>query len=81
MTDGTVTTNHRFGDYKLKKTLLRGIIEKGFKNPLEIQKRAMKNILNDQNVVAIYPQNIFRRETFIIPCLEKVGVNVEAIQG
>lgn len=70
MTDGTVTTNHRFGDYKL----LRGIIEKGFENPLEIQKRAMKNILNDQNVVAIYPQNIFRRETFIIPCLEKVSV-------
>ena len=81
VTEETSTKKHCFGEFSLKKNLLRGIIEKGFVTPSSIQKSAVSKFLDGDDVVAVIKERITRIVTYSIPCLEKVNVNLEVIQG
>ena len=58
-----------------------GIFEKGFEKPSPIQEEAIPVILAGRDVLARAKNGTGKTAAFIIPCLEKVDVSVNKIQG
>lgn len=79
--DVTATKGHEFEDYCLKRELLMGIFEKGFEKPSPIQEEAIPVILAGRDVLARAKNGTGKTAAFIIPCLEKVDVSINKIQG
>lgn len=79
--DVTATKGHEFEDYYLKRELLMGIFEKGFEKPSPIQEEAIPIILAGKDVLARAKNGTGKTAAFIIPCLEKVDVTLNEIQG
>jgi ATP-dependent RNA helicase DDX6/DHH1 len=79
--DVTATKGHEFEDYYLKRELLMGIFEKGFERPSPIQEEAIPIILAGKDVLARAKNGTGKTAAFIIPCLEKVDVSLNEIQG
>lgn len=79
--DVTATKGHEFEDYYLKRELLMGIFEKGFEKPSPIQEEAIPIILAGRDVLARAKNGTGKTAAFIIPCIEKVDVSKNFIQG
>jgi len=77
----TATKGHEFEDYYLKRELLMGIFEKGFEKPSPIQEEAIPIILAGRDVLARAKNGTGKTAAFIIPCIEKVDVTKQYIQG
>ena len=77
----TATKGHEFEDYYLKRELLMGIFEKGFEKPSPIQEEAIPIILAGRDVLARAKNGTGKTAAFIIPCIEKVDVTKQHIQG
>lgn len=58
-----------------------GIFEKGFEKPSPIQEEAIPVILAGRDVLARAKNGTGKTAAFIIPCLEKVDVSINKIQG
>lgn len=78
--DVTATKGHEFENYYLKRELLMGIFEKGFEKPSPIQEEAIPIILAGKDVLARAKNGTGKTAAFIIPCLEKVDVEIKSIQ-
>lgn len=79
-TDVTNTKGHEFDSYFLKPELMMGIFEKGFEKPSPIQEEAIPAILAGKNVLARAKNGTGKTAAFIIPCLEKVDADKNAVQ-
>ena len=77
----TATKGHEFEDYYLKRELLMGIFEKGFERPSPIQEEAIPIILAGKDVLARAKNGTGKTAAFIIPCLERVDISLNEIQG
>lgn len=78
--DVTKTKGNEFEDYFLKRELLMGIFEKGFEKPSPIQEEAIPIALAGRNILARAKNGTGKTAAFIIPCLEKIDLSIEAIQ-
>ena len=58
-----------------------GIFEKGFEKPSPIQEEAIPIILAGRDVLARAKNGTGKTAAFIIPCIEKVDVTKQHIQG
>lgn len=58
-----------------------GIFEKGFEKPSPIQEEAIPIILAGRDLLARAKNGTGKTGSFIIPSLEKVDPNLNAIQG
>jgi hypothetical protein len=58
-----------------------GIFEKGFEKPSPIQEEAIPVILAGRDVLARAKNGTGKTAAFIIPCIEKVDVSINKIQG
>lgn len=58
-----------------------GIFEKGFEKPSPIQEEAIPIALGGRNILARAKNGTGKTAAFIIPCLERLNSNVDAIQS
>lgn len=58
-----------------------GIFEKGFEKPSPIQEEAIPIILAGRDVLARAKNGTGKTAAFIIPCIEKVDITKQHIQG
>jgi ATP-dependent RNA helicase DDX6/DHH1 len=79
--DVTNTKGRDFEDFFLKRELLMGIFEKGFEKPSPIQEEAIPIILQNRNVLARAKNGTGKTAAYIVPCLEKLDVTKDHIQG
>ena len=67
-------------DFNLKHELLRGIYSYGFENPSEIQKKAIKPIIDGKDIIAQAQSGSGKTGTFAISALQVVDVNIPELQ-
>lgn len=79
--DVTKTKGHEFTDYFLKRELLMGIYEKGFEKPSPIQEEAIPLALAGKDILARAKNGTGKTASFLIPALEKVDPEKNAIQA
>jgi ATP-dependent RNA helicase RhlE len=59
----------RFEDYPIRSELKQSLAELGFKKPTDIQFRAIKNIMNGEDVLAIAQTGTGKTAAFAIPII------------
>jgi ATP-dependent RNA helicase DDX6/DHH1 len=69
-----------FEDYFLKRELLMGIFEKGFERPSPIQEEAIPIALTGKDIMARAKNGTGKTASFVIPALEKVNPEINAVQ-
>jgi len=69
-----------FEDYFLKRELLMGIFEKGFERPSPIQEEAIPIALTGKDIMARAKNGTGKTASFVIPALEKVNPDINAVQ-
>jgi len=79
--DVTKTKGHEFKDYFLKRELLMGIYEKGFERPSPIQEESIPIALAGKDILARAKNGTGKTGSFLIPCLERVDPEKNAIQS
>jgi len=79
--DVTKTKGHEFKDYFLKRELLMGIYEKGFERPSPIQEEAIPIALAGKDILARAKNGTGKTGSFLIPALERVDSEKNAIQS
>ncbi len=79
--DVTQTKGIDFQDFVLKRSLLKGIYEKGFEKPSPIQEEAIPVILQGRNLLARAKNGTGKTGSFIIPCLEMCDSSKSHIQA
>jgi translation initiation factor 4A len=70
----------KWDDFDLKTDLLRGIYAYGFEVPSEIQKRAIKPIIDGKDVIAQGQSGSGKTGTFAISLLQRTDVNLKGTQ-
>eukprot|EP00760_Papus_ankaliazontas_P008880 PhM_4_TR13942/c4_g1_i1/m.5385/K12614/DDX6, RCK, DHH1; ATP-dependent RNA helicase DDX6/DHH1 len=70
-----------FEDYFLKRELLMGIFEKGFERPSPIQEEAIPIALTGKDIMARAKNGTGKTASFVIPALEKVNPEINAVQA
>lgn len=70
-----------FDDLELKEPLLRGIYAMGFEKPSAIQQKAIKPIINGNDVIAQAQSGTGKTATFSIGLLQRIDKDLEQIQG
>lgn len=73
--------NVNFEDYCLRRELLMGIFEKGFEKPSPIQEEAIPVALTGKDILARAKNGTGKTASFVIPVLEKVRTDSNAIQA
>lgn len=79
MEDETEINN--WDDLKIKEHLLRGIYAYGFEKPSEIQKRAIRPILENNDVIAQAQSGSGKTGTFAISVLERIDISKKETQA
>lgn len=84
-TDDTNKNNNnviigKWDDLELKNDLLRGIYAYGFEVPSEIQKRAIKPIIDGKDVIAQGQSGSGKTGTFAISLLQRIDLNLKETQ-
>lgn len=79
--DVTKTKGHEFKDYFLRRELLMGIYEKGFERPSPIQEEAIPIALAGKDILARAKNGTGKTGSFLIPALERVDPEKNAIQA
>lgn len=62
----------KFQDYRIHPKLKKGLQELGFKKPTDIQYKAIPNILNGEDILAIAQTGTGKTGAFAIPSLHKI---------
>ena len=62
----------KFQDYRINPQIKKGLQEKGFKKPTDIQYKAIPNILNGEDVLAIAQTGTGKTAAFAIPTLHLI---------
>jgi ATP-dependent RNA helicase RhlE len=62
----------KFQDYRINPQIKKGLLEKGFKKPTDIQYKAIPNILNGEDVLAIAQTGTGKTAAFAIPTLHLI---------
>lgn len=62
----------KFVDYRISKTLKASIEKQGWKRPTDIQFKAIKPILDGEDVLAIAQTGTGKTASFVIPTLDKI---------
>ena len=70
-----------FGDFGLKKEILWGIYEMGYKNPSPIQEESIPKILEGKDIIARAKNGTGKTAAFVIPVLQKVRYEIIKIQS
>jgi len=65
----------KFDDYRISPHIKRSLTEMGFKKPTDIQFKAIKNILNGEDVLAIAQTGTGKTAAFAIPVIEMLMLN------
>jgi len=79
--DVTATKGHDFEDYFLKRELLMGIFEKGYEKPSPIQEESLPIALAGKSILTRAKNGTGKTAAFTIPCLEKLKIEENHIQG
>ena len=69
-----------WSDLNLKENLLRGIYSYGFEKPSEIQKKAIKPVVDGNDVIAQAQSGSGKTGTFSISSLQIVDTNINDLQ-
>ena len=69
-----------WSDLNLKENLLRGIYSYGFENPSEIQKKAIKPVVDGNDVIAQAQSGSGKTGTFSISSLQIIDPNINDLQ-
>lgn len=80
-TDVTNTKGNEFEDYCLKRELLMGIFEKGYEKPSPIQEESIPVALAGRDILARAKNGTGKTGAYLIPLLERVDINKNAIQA
>lgn len=78
--DVTLTKGTDFEEFYLKKELLMGIFEKGFEKPSPIQEATIPVALLGRDILARAKNGTGKTASFIIPALNLLDTNKDAIQ-
>ena len=70
-----------FGDFGLKKEILWGIYEIGYKNPSPVQEESIPKILEGKDIIARAKNGTGKTAAFVIPVLQKVRYEIIKIQS
>ena len=70
-----------FGDFGIKKEILWGIFEMGFKCPSPIQEEAIPIILGGNDVIARAKNGTGKTAAFLIPVLQKIKTDISQPQS
>lgn len=70
-----------FGDFGLKKEILWGIFEMGYKHPSPIQEESIPKIIYGKDVIARAKNGTGKTAAFIIPVLQKLKLKIFRIQS
>ena len=62
----------KFKDYPLHTNILKAIAELGYNRPTDIQHKAIRHILNGEDVMAVAPTGTGKTAAFVIPILHKL---------
>ena len=73
--------NTNFGDFKLKKEILWGILEMGYKYPSPIQEKSIPIILDGKDVIARAKNGTGKTAAFLIPTLQKINHQMLKLQS
>lgn len=65
----------------LKRELLRGIFDVGFDKPSPVQEEAIPMALAGRNILARAKNGTGKTAAYVIPCLERLDVSKNEIQG
>lgn len=79
--DVLATKGNEFEDYFLKRELLMGIFEMGYERPSPIQEESIPIALAGRDILARAKNGTGKTAAFIIPTLEKIDPNKNAIQA
>lgn len=75
-----IQTFESFDDMGLNEDILRGIYAYGFEHPSNIQKKAIRPILDNHDIVAQSQSGTGKTGTFIISSLQKVNISDKSTQ-
>jgi len=70
-----------FGDFGIKKEILWGIFELGFKHPSPIQEESIPKILSGKDIIARSKNGTGKTAAYLIPVLQKVKIEILKIQS
>lgn len=70
-----------FGDFGLKKEILWGIFEMGYKHPSPIQEESIPKIIDGKDVIARAKNGTGKTAAFLIPVLQKLNIKLFRIQS
>ncbi len=74
-------TNISFTDLLKSVQLLKGIEDYGLKEPTDIQKKCIPDILNGLDIVGQSQTGSGKTAAFVLPLLEKINLNLQNVQG
>ena len=70
-----------FGDFGLKKEILRGISEIGFQYPSPVQEESIPKILSGKDIIARAKNGTGKTAAFLIPVLHKIKLEKSQVQS
>jgi len=70
-----------FGDFGLKKEILQGISELGFRYPSPVQEESIPKILSGKDVIARAKNGTGKTAAFLIPILQKIKLEKSHVQS
>ena len=65
-------TNRTFDQFRLPKSLLKGLAQLNFKTPFPIQEKAIPKILQGKDVLGIAKTGSGKTASYTLPILEKI---------
>ena len=79
--DNDIETFNTFESMELDSNILRGIYANGFEKPSEIQKKGIKAIINNKDIICQAQSGTGKTATFTIALLQKIDFTLKQTQG
>lgn len=79
--DVTNTKGYQWSDFKLRKELMMGIVNKNFENPSPIQEEVIPMILDHQSIIARAKNGTGKTAAFLIPIINCIDETLPEIQA